>query len=403
MDKAGGIIALIAGVLGIVAGFFTLFVGGIGSAFEAQEADSILDLAWIGIATSMLAVVGGGISLARPRGGGMAVVFVSVVGIVYGGSLVAICLALALIGGSLAVLAPAKTGEAEASEPARKRWQALAMSLGAGITVLVIAIVIEQNGNTTGNAEAQAANPQHASSAYPIGQTASGERFAVTLHSFALRDAVGYGAIRHQAPLGTVFAVLEVSVKCIDNESRWYAPGDLIASIGGQTLKFDKHENLLGVTQFFGQINPLTEQKGLIVFNLPVEAANAELVWHPGRGAGETPFKLHLPAVAALPAQPAPAAQSSTGVESYRLGGSTLVFAPQPDGALGFKLLIVSNDGNTGEAEGLLRPSDGVAVWRNEDFECELTFHWQGNAVKLDQKGGCGFGMGVDGSGVYLR
>ena len=40
MDKAGGIIALIAGVLGIVAGFFTLFVGGIGSAFESNEADS---------------------------------------------------------------------------------------------------------------------------------------------------------------------------------------------------------------------------------------------------------------------------------------------------------------------------------------------------------------------------
>ena len=403
MDKAGGIIALIAGVLGIVAVFFTLFVGGIGSAFDAREADSILNLAWGGIAAAMLVVIGGGVSLARPRGGGMAVVFVSVVGIVYGGSLVAICLALALIGGSLAVLAPPKTGESDAIEPARKRWQALAMSLGAGITVLVIATVIEQNGNTTGNAEAQTADPQHSSPAYPIGQTASGDRFAVTLHSFTLRNAVGYGAIRHQAPLGTVFAVLEVSVKCIDNESRWYAPGDLIASLGGQVLKFDKHENLFGVTQSFGQINPLTEQKGLLVFQLPVEAANAELVWQPGRGAGEMPFKLNVLAVASLPTQPAPSAQASTGTESYRLGGSTLDFAPQPDGALSFKLLIVSDDGNTGEAEGLLQPREGVAVWKNQDFECELTFHWQENAVKLQQKGGCGFGMGVDGSGVYLR
>ena len=403
MDKAGGILALIAGGLGIVAGFFTLFVGGIGSAFEAQGADSILDLAWVGIAAAMLVVIGGGISLARPRGGGMAVVFVSVVGIVYGGSLVAICLALALIGGSLAVLATPKIGESEAAEPVRKRWQALAMSLGAGITVLVIATVIEQNGNTTGNAEAQTADSHHSSSAYPIGQTASGERFAVTLHSFALRDAVGYGAIRHQAPFGTVFAVLEVSVKCIDNESRWYAPGDLIASIGGQTFKFDKHENLFGVTQSFGQINPLTEQKGLLVFKLPVDATNAELVWQPGRGAGETPFKLNVPAVASLPAHPAPAAQASTGTESYRLGGSTLEFAPQPDGDLSFKLLIVSDNGNTGEAEGLLQPHEGVAVWKDEDFECELTFHWQGNAVKLNQKGMCGFGMGVEGSGVYVR
>ncbi len=73
------------------------------------------------------------------------------------------------------------------------------------------------------------------------------------------------------------------------------------------------------------------------------------------------------------------------------------------DGALSFKLLIVSNDGNTGEAEGLLKPRDGVAVWKNEEFDCELTFRWQGNAVKMDQQGMCGFGMGVDGSGVYVR
>jgi hypothetical protein len=104
---------------------------------------------------------------------------------------------------------------------------------------------------------------------------------------------------------------------------------------------------------------------------------------------------------AVMPAQPAPSAP--TGPQTYHLGGSTLEFSPQPDGALGFKLLIVSDDGNTGEAEGLLRPHDGVAVWKNEEFECELTFRWQGNAVKLDQKGMCGFGMGVDGSGVYVR
>jgi hypothetical protein len=283
MDKAGGIIALIAGVLGIVAGFFTLFVGGIGSAFEAKEADSILNLAWVGIAAAMLVVIGGGVSLARPRGGGMVAVFAAVVGIVYGGSLVAICLALGLIGGCLAVLAPPpKAGERDAAEPARKRWQALGMSLGAGITVVVIATLIEQNGNEAGSG----ANPQSnaAKTSWPsmgMDQTASENRSAV------------------------------------------------------------------------------------------------------------------------LPAQPAPSEPAGLGI--YRLGGSTLEFAAQPDGALTFKLLIVSDNGNTGEAEGLLQPREGVTVWKNADFECELTFHWQGNAVKLDQKGGCGFGVGVDGSGVYAR
>ena len=281
MDKAGGIIALIAGVLGIVAGFFTLFVGGIGSAFEAKEAESILNLAWVGIAAAMLVVIGGGVSLARPRSGGMVAVFASVVGIVYGGSLVAICLALGLIGGALAVLAPPpKVGELDAVEPARKRWQALGMSLGTGIAVVVIATLIEQNGNAAGSG-AQTNAPITSWPSMVMGQTTSENRSAV------------------------------------------------------------------------------------------------------------------------LPAQPAPSEPAGLGI--YRLGGSTLEFAAQPDGALSFNLLIVSDNGNTGEAEGLLQPHEGVAVWKNEDFECELTFHWQGNAVKLTQKGGCGFGMGVDGSGVYVR
>lgn len=282
MDKAGGIIALIAGVLGIVAGFFTLFVGGIGSAFEAKEADSILNLAWVGIAVAMLVVIGGGVSLAKARSGGMAVVFASVVGIVYGGSLVAICLALALIGGSIAVLAPPKTSELAEPEPARKRWQALAMSLGAGVTVVVIAILIEQNGDTAGGE----ANPQTNA-----------------------------------------------------------------AQAAGSTMAMD-----------------------------PTASENRTSV---------------------MPAQPA--ASALTGPQTYRLGGSMLEFAPQPDGALGFKLLIVSNDSNTGEAEGMLWPHEGVAVWKNEEFDCELTFRWQGNSVKLNQQGMCGFGMGVDGSGIYAR
>ncbi|HNB55108.1 MAG TPA: hypothetical protein PK530_24370, partial [Anaerolineales bacterium] len=93
----------------------------------------------------------------------------------------------------------------------------------------------------------------------------------------------------------------------------------------------------------------------------------------------------------------------STGAEIYRRDGSTLEFAQLTTGEVSFKLLVVSHDGNTGEAEGVVQPRDGMAVWKNEVFGCELKFHWQGNALRLEQKGGCGFGMGVDGSGVYVR
>lgn len=391
MDKAGSIIAIVAGVLGLLGGFVTLFIGGLGGAFAARDAGTLIGLGWGGIAAALLVIVAGAISLSRPRGGGMAVVFVGVVGIVHGGTLVAICLLLALIGGSLAVLAPATAGDT--IESPRKRWQALAMSLGAGLAVLVLTSFIGPGEHTKGDPQVAAA--------IRIGETAGGDRFAVTLHSFALRDAVGFGHSYTQAPPGTVFAVLEVSVKCIDRESRWYLPGDLIANLGDQTLKFDQRESLYGVTESFGQINPLTEEKGVIVFKLPKEAMNAELTWHPGRGAGESPFTLKAPATAAVPAKPVPVAP--TGMETYRLGGSTLEFTQQADGAVNFKLLIVSDDGNTGEAEGTIHPREGIAAWKDTAFGCELAFRWLGQGVQIAQNGTCGFGAGVVADGVYSR
>ena len=49
MKKAGGIIALIAGIFGVLAAIFTLFVGGAGVAFEAEGADTIIELGWGGV------------------------------------------------------------------------------------------------------------------------------------------------------------------------------------------------------------------------------------------------------------------------------------------------------------------------------------------------------------------
>lgn len=46
MGKAGGIIGIIAGVFGIIAAVVTLFVGGIGAAFEAEGATTVVGLGW---------------------------------------------------------------------------------------------------------------------------------------------------------------------------------------------------------------------------------------------------------------------------------------------------------------------------------------------------------------------
>ena len=44
MRKSGGIIGIIAGIFALLAAFVTLFIGGLGSAFQAQGASAIVGL-----------------------------------------------------------------------------------------------------------------------------------------------------------------------------------------------------------------------------------------------------------------------------------------------------------------------------------------------------------------------
>ena len=48
MRKAGSIIALIAGIFGIFAAGTTLLLGGLGGAFEAEGAQTVVRLGWGG-------------------------------------------------------------------------------------------------------------------------------------------------------------------------------------------------------------------------------------------------------------------------------------------------------------------------------------------------------------------
>ena len=63
MKKAGGIIALVAGIFGVLAAGFTLFTGGVGAAFEAEGADTIIGPGWGGVAFSFLTIVLGAVAM----------------------------------------------------------------------------------------------------------------------------------------------------------------------------------------------------------------------------------------------------------------------------------------------------------------------------------------------------
>jgi len=109
MKKAGGIIALIAGIFGIFAAGATLLVGGLGSAFEAEGASTILGLGWGGVVFSFIVIILGAISItAKSKVPGILLIISSIVGAILGGTLVAVFMVLSVVGGILATIGAKK-------------------------------------------------------------------------------------------------------------------------------------------------------------------------------------------------------------------------------------------------------------------------------------------------------
>jgi uncharacterized protein YecT (DUF1311 family) len=104
MYKAGGIIAIIAGIFGIFAAGFTLLFGGVASAFKADGGSTVVALGWGGVVFSFLVIVFGAMSFSKTRWVGIALILSSIFGIVLGGTLVAVFMCLSMIGGILVVL-----------------------------------------------------------------------------------------------------------------------------------------------------------------------------------------------------------------------------------------------------------------------------------------------------------
>ena len=155
MGKAGGIIGIIAGVFGFIAAIVTLFVGGLGSAFEAEGAKTVVGFGWGGVLFSFLAIVFGAVAVARPKGAGIGLIIVSILGAILGGTLVAVCMVLSLIGGILALVgakdvqptANAVTEASQSSGIASKKKTSVWLWVGAsaGVVVIGLAMIAGQN------------------------------------------------------------------------------------------------------------------------------------------------------------------------------------------------------------------------------------------------------------------
>lgn len=105
MKKAGGIIALVAGIFGVLAAIVTLSVGGIGSAFDASDSGTVVFLGWGGLIFSFVTIVLGAVAIgSKSKIPGILLILSSIAGAIFGGTMVAICMLLAITGGILAII-----------------------------------------------------------------------------------------------------------------------------------------------------------------------------------------------------------------------------------------------------------------------------------------------------------
>lgn len=105
MQKAGGIIALIAGIFGTLAAIATLFMGGLGGAVGAEGAEGVVLLGWGGVLAAFAIIVTGAVAMgAKTKKPGIALVILSVLGALMGGTIVAVFMLLSLVGGILCII-----------------------------------------------------------------------------------------------------------------------------------------------------------------------------------------------------------------------------------------------------------------------------------------------------------
>lgn len=124
MQKTGGIIGLIGGIFGTLAALFTLLAGGFVAGLEGASAalsDTSVDtsastqIAGFGVMGLVFAFITIIVSVicmnAKGKFPGLLLIVTSIAGAITGGTFVAVCMVLPLVGGILALFGTKKSGE----------------------------------------------------------------------------------------------------------------------------------------------------------------------------------------------------------------------------------------------------------------------------------------------------
>lgn len=144
MNKTGGVIGIIAGLFAIGAALVTLLFGGVATALHVDKASTVVGLGWGGVLFAFLTIIFGALAFSKPRLAGWGMIISSILGAILGGTLVALFMALALVGGMLSLfggrqplaveLREATAGGATRKDQKSRSWLVLIV---VGVVLLV--------------------------------------------------------------------------------------------------------------------------------------------------------------------------------------------------------------------------------------------------------------------------
>ena len=104
MRKSGPIIAIIAGIFGVLAAVLTLALGAVGNFFRLENANLVVWFGWGGLVFSFATIILAAMCFnARSRIPALLLVVCAIAGCVLGGTYVAVFMGVAVIGGMLAL------------------------------------------------------------------------------------------------------------------------------------------------------------------------------------------------------------------------------------------------------------------------------------------------------------
>lgn len=218
MKKAGGILGLIGGLFGVFAALFTLFFGGVASAFHASGASTVVGLGWGGLAFSFLTIILGAVSLgATSKWPGAMLIASSILGAVLGGTVVAICMILALVGGILALAGarPEPGSVATQGPPAGsgKTW----LTAGAVAALALIVAVAVLNGKSGSTVTPVAVDTKTSPTLSPapapapqfkVGDAFQGKTFRAEVTSAQIAVSVGEGFMQSTPARGAEYVAI---------------------------------------------------------------------------------------------------------------------------------------------------------------------------------------------------